>query len=278
MEMTNDEFCALIQSRDPNLANGFYDNLKQLPNNPSDIQFANKSYLDQKISLDAQKRHQSSAFRNMPQREFEYLRQYHMAQLFTAYKNEYDGTANRNSKWLGSPTTTNENDIRRVIGDKPGYIDYQGPMVLDHETILAVCHLASLRGYGNRHSDNEWVNDMNFGGLSKVVDEMISTKNILLENGRLEGDRYSLITGSTIYHETDIAKRAIENKVGNIVFDKTHHAEAAHDFVHRKTNAFSKTASKFKQFFEKINDPDAYNKKMQQLGNQQFELDTNEGR
>ena len=123
---------------------------------------------------------------------------------------------------------------------------------------------------------------MNFGGLTKVVDEMISTKNILLENGKIEtslgSEKYHLLTGSTVYHETDVMKRAVENNVGHHVFDKTHHSEAAHDFVHRKTNIFSKTAAKFKQFFEKINDPDAYNKKMEQLGNQQFELDTNEGR
>lgn len=282
MEMTNDEFCALVQSRDPNLQNGFYNKLKQLPNNPSDPYFSNKSYLDQKISLDAQKRHQHSPFRNMPQSDFESLRSYHMAQLFTAYLDEYDGKGSHHQLWLGSPTATDQDSIRRVIGDRAGSIKYLGDMALDHETIIAVCQLAALRGRGYRSMEENWVSDMNFGGLTKVVDEMISTKNILVENGRLDAapgnEMYSLLTGSTVYRETDVAKRAVENKVGHIVFGKTHHAESAQEFVHRKTNIFSKTAAKFKQFWEKIDNPKDYDKKMQEFGNKQFELDTNEGR
>ena len=261
MELTNDEFAAVIQSRDENVQ----------PN------------LTDRINFDGQQRYNNflrqNGFNSMSQQDFNSLRKYHMTQLFTAYKEEYDGTASNHQKWLGSPTRTDVSAIRRVLGSRTGGAEYEGPMVLDTETITAICHLASMRGYGHRYLDStSWVGKMSYDTLTQVVDEMISTKNILLDNAKLEGDKYSLLTGSTIYRETGIAERAIENSTGMYYFDKIQHTETAHDFSKRKSNIFSKAATKFKNFFEKINDPDAYAKKMEQIGNKEFELNTNEGR
>lgn len=254
MEMTNDEFVAVVQSYDPSLDPKFN--------------------LSSRIPQDAQNRYNTFARQNYPvnmsQQDFESLRRNHMTQLFTAYKQQYDGTASTHQKWLGSQYTTNPSDIRRILGNRAGGVDYNGPMVLDHETITAIYHLASLRGYGNRYFDHEWVDKLNYSTLSQVVDEMISTKNILLENAELEGNPYLLQTGSTIYRETGIAERAIENHVTGHYFDKTQHSETAQDFSRRKTNIFSKTAAKFKTFFEKFNDSEGYAKKQEELGNKAF--------
>ena len=124
---------------------------------------------------------------------------------------------------------------------------------------------------------NEWVNKLNYATLTNVVDEMISTKNILLDHSKIVENepsayaKYSLMSGSTIYRETGITKRAIENQVPGHYFDKIQHAETAQEFSHRKTNIFSKVASKFKTFFEKLENPQEYEKKQSEIGNQAFE-------
>ena len=261
MELTNDEYAAVIQSYDPSLQDS--------------------QNLAHRIELDSAKRYMDFARRNpdinMSQQDFESFRRCHISQLFTAYKEEYDGTASNHQKWLGSATTTDINAIRRVLGNRTGGAEYRGPMVLDDETITAVCHIASVRGLGNRYMDHEWVNKLNYATLTNVVDEMISTKNILLDHSKIVENepsayaKYSLMSGSTIYRETGIAKRAIENQVPGHYFDKIQHAETAQEFSHRKTNIFSKVASKFKTFFEKLENPQEYEKKQSGIGNQAFE-------
>ncbi len=261
MELTNDEYAAVIQSYDPSLQGS--------------------QNLSQKIQFDSASRYMDFARRNpdinMSQQDFESFRKCHIAQLFTAYKEEYDGTASNHQKWLGSATTTDPSIIRRVLGNRTGGAEYNGPMVLDEQTIAAVCHIASIRGMGNRYFDHEWVNKLDYMSLTNVVDEMISTKNILLEtshileNEKNPNTKYGLMMGTTFYKETGIAKRAIENQVSSYSFDKIQHAETAQEFSQRKTNVFSKIASKFKNFFEKLENPQEYEKKQSEIGNQAFE-------
>lgn len=249
MEITNDEYIAVIQSE------------------------ANKPIVTDQIKKDASYRHRTSDFRNMPETDFKSIRAYHMTQLFNAYKEAYDGRGYHHFLSI-SATTTKVDDIRRVIGPKAGSVSYDGPMALDYETIQAVCHLASLRGFGHRLQDSgSWVGDLSYTKLVETVDEMIAVKNLFAE----KTNNPSLKLGSKIYSETDLAKRAIEKTTGTRAFKMKDHELSADELISRKTNIFKKTMDKFTHWWGKANNPKDSRFDENRLGNQTQIVDV-EGR
>ena len=235
IEKTNDEYLAVIQSRDPNIQ----------PN------------LDDQIVSDNSKRVNDFLRRYGPidTGTFEANRNAHMWNLFNAYKSERSGSGATPLMHLNSSTATDIDSVRRVIGSTAGRAYYDGPMYLDPETIAAVCHLASV----STHIDYGMNRDaVNYGSLPQIINEMIATKNIFLANSELGHLTVPMLTGSAIYGQTSIAERAVEHSVGRFCFDKIQHSETAHDFANRKTNIFSKVAAKFKTFFENSQEPSRF--------------------
>lgn len=235
IEKTNDEYLAVIQSRDPNIE----------PN------------LDVQIDNDNSKRVSDFSRRYGPIDEGTYkaYRNAHMWDLFNAYKSERSSSGATPLMHLNSSTATDIDSVKRVIGSTAGRAYYDGPMYLDPETIAAVCHLASV----NHHIDYGMNrNAVDYGSLPKIIDEMIATKNIFLATSELGHLTVPMLTGSAIYGQTSIAERAIEHNIGRFCFDKIQHSETAHDFTNRKTNIFSKVAAKFKTFFENSQEPSRF--------------------
>ena len=258
-----------------------------------------KEDLDAKISTDARQRYESrmrgagtnpqarTNLMNMSQEEFESLRSYQMAQLFNAYKNSQRGHSH---DLLGiGVNATDENQVRRVVGDRPGYIYNDGILALDYDTIAAINHLAGIGRADDTYS-RDWTDSLNYGGLEKIVDEMIATRNILIENTELS---YEESMGDKIYRETDIAKRAIgkaqyqpqdelyqtfnKDRVGVNCFRIDDYELSWNQLMERTSSVWAKTAGKlFKFLDEKINPQKARNDK-DRIGNKTIEIPENIG-
>lgn len=235
IEKTNDEYLAVIQSRDPNIQ----------PN------------LEDQILSDNLKRVNDFSIRygSIDENTYNIHRNHQIGQLFDAYKKARSGNASNSRVFLRGPMDTDIASVRNVVGDKAGYIYNNGEIFLDPETIAAVCHLASISGNLDYYSNRDLVD---YGKLPQIINEMIATKNIFLANSKLGPLTVPMLTGSAIYGQTSIAERAVEHSVGRFCFDKIQHSETAHDFVNRKTNIFSKVAAKFKTFFENSQEPSRF--------------------
>lgn len=246
IKKTNDEYLAVIQSRDssiePNLNSQLYNDA-------------------QKRIDDFSKRHGS-----IDSATYNARRAYHMGQLFEAYKKELRGMGSSSRIHLNGPTDTNIDSVRRVIGAQAGNIPYNEEMYLDSDTIAALCHLASVSRNLNYDSTQQLVT---YGALPKVIDEMIATKNIFISTSELGHLDVSKLTGSSIYNQTSIAERALENNISSVYFDKIQHSETALDFSNRKTNIFSIVAAKFKTFFENSHEPSRFGPTLGEQENKQ---------
>lgn len=273
MEITYDEYIAVWQSPD------------------------SKSSLDDRIAADAQKRYAyrmngvgtdynaRTELAKMSPTSFRSLRIHQMGQLLNAYR---DANKHTNHNLLRiNFGTTNPNDIRRVVGEKPGYIYNDGILALDHETIIAVQHLASLMesGYG-RVQEKKWAKSLSFSNLEKVVDEMIAVKGILAENMKLP---YQEIVGDKVYRETNIAKRAIGKvqypvhseigqitdlpQVGENCFGIKDYELSWNKLVERSNKSWTKTVGKLFKFLDKKIHPDADRNNPNKIGNRTVEVE-----
>lgn len=205
-----------------------------------------------------------------------------MGQLFEAYKNSRDG--NHRDLIAISQYSTDSNEIRRVVGDKPGYIYNNDILALDQETIDAVYHLAEMRGRGPDYAlGKEWVRSLTPLTLEKIVNEMIACKEILTENMNIDYDETY-----KIYDETDISKRAI-GKVQyrvNDEIDKFLHPENVginsfgikdyelnwQQLMERKNKAWTKTGGKLLKFLDGKLNPDAERNNPDRIGNRTVQV------
>lgn len=243
MEITNDEYLAVIQSQE------------------------NRPALNARIDAERSQRHKRSELRNLPERDFRSLRLQHMAQLLDAY-----GTGHNHRLWI-SQYDTKESSIRNVIGPKVGYISYDGPMALDAETIQAIAHLASLRK-GSLGSYGTWKDDLTYSTLENTVDEMIAVKNIFLENIKTSSPVYD----SKFYNETDVSKRSIgKNSItGRDSFSILDYELSCSQLLSRNNSVFHKTIGKFANWWERQNDPNNEKFDPSRLGNQTMEIEGDE--
>ena len=157
-----------------------------------------KKDLDDRIALDRKNRYMQrlsgaespksfQQLSEMSQEDYESLRKHQMSQLFEAYKYAHSGK--RHDLLAISCYDTKPDMIRRVVGNKAGYIYNNDILALDHDTIVAINYLANMKEFRNDYSPTKRiVKELSYNGLSKVVDEMISAKNILVENMNLEYD------------------------------------------------------------------------------------------
>lgn len=264
-----------------------------------------KSGLDNRILADNQKRYAQrmqgagqnpnsvTQLENMTPEEFRNLRSYQMVQLLQAYKQ-----ANRSGihNLLSiTPNTTDLNEIRRVVGEKSGYAYNNGVLALDTETVYAINHIASLMENSYEYSNGKtWANELTRSNLEKVVDEMISTKSILVENAPID---YQDRIGDKIYRETNIAKRAIGKvqtpethmhmpnganikldsanipKVGKNCFGIDDYELSWEQLVERKSNVFIESKNKLFKFLDKKINPEAERNNSERLGNKEIEMD-----
>lgn len=255
-----------------------------------------KENLDNRIANDSEKRYNArlsgagqnveskTKLANMSKMEYESLREYQIVQLFTAYKSSYNAN---NHGLLGIDTnTTNPNDIRRVVGDRPGYIYNNDILALDNDTIVAVNQLASISGSDyNFNEDKKWTQSLTYGNIGKIVDEMVSCKNILAENMNLD---YNDAIGSKIFRQTNIAKRAIgkvqsrsnnqlENdfdtsQVGKNVFGIKDYELSWNKLMLRNSKFWAKTGTKLFNFLDRKIHPNADRNDPDRLGNRTVEV------
>lgn len=261
-----------------------------------------KDALDSRIESDNAKRHaqrmrgvgedpsSKDLLENMSQEEFKSLRRYQMHQLLQAYRDSRSGkTHNLLSISQG---TTNPSEIRKVVGQKAGYIYNNGALALDYDTIVAVNHIASLMESSKENVDNRvWENINTPLNLEKVVDEMIAVKGILTDNLELEnGD----LVGDKIYRETNIVKRAIGKalprergmnlpdgsiieyddstlpKVGKNCFDIKDFELSWEQLMDRKISTLAATKYKLFGFLDKKINPNAERNDPNKVGNRTF--------
>lgn len=281
MEVTYDEFIAVWQSPQQ------------------------KEALDQKIEMDNQSRYNArmngvgrdpqsvSMLSNMNQYQYNNLRAHQMSQLLQAYRDAQSGRIP--DRLSISSTTTDPEQIRRVIGEKPGYIYHTGPMALDYETITAVQHLATLMGPTNNYSpEKEWTKNMSVSKMVKIVDEMVAVKDILAKQENLP---YQDVVGNKIYRETNLAKRAIgkqqlnhkgiaipgqpyveeelfpTDQTGKNVFGIKDYSLSSEQLFNRKTNVFSRISQaisgKVKELFT---EKDKLKEEKEKMGNRTIDL------
>lgn len=254
-----------------------------------------KEDLDNRIDMDRKNRYiqrQKGAGRpesvqkldQMSQEEFESLRRHQMSQLFEAYKYAHSG--HRHDLLAISYYDTKPEMIRRVVGDKAGYIYNNDILALDKDTIIAINYLANMREFHNDYAPGEKViQELSYNSLSKVVDEMISTKNILVENMNLGYDDSSY---DKIYRETNIAKRAIgkaqqrpsdeltnrmlPEKVGLNVFRIKDYELSWDELVERKSKVWTKTVGKFFRFLDRKINTSAERNNPNRIGNRTVEV------
>ena len=281
MEITYDEFIAVWQSPQQ------------------------KEALDQKIEMDNNARYQArmngegkdpqgkAMLANMTPNQFKSLRTHQMLQLLNAYR---DARSSKVPDLLSiSATTTNMNDIRRVLGDKPGYIYHTGPVALDYETVCAVQHLAELMGPSGSYAyDKEWTKHMYPSRMTAVIDEMVAVKDILAKQENLP---YNDVVGNKIYRETNLVKRAIgksqmthqgiaipgvgyadealfpTDQKGKNVFGIEDYSLSAENLFKRKTNIFSRIShaisGKVKEMFT---DKDKLQEEKAKIGHRTMEV------
>ena len=224
-----------------------------------------KETLDARIEADTQARYSQRMFGvgtdeksrtelyTMSPQQYKHLRSYQMVQLLDAYKS---ANSSRTPNLLSiNSGTTDPHTIRRVIGDRPGYIMHNGTLALDHDTIQAVHYISTLIGDGFAYGESEWKKSIDRHSLEKIVDEMISIKSVLIEQTQMP---YKDAQGSKIYRETNLVKRAIgkaqpEYKKDYLFISDDERAQSGYnvfgikdfeltgqELLKRKTNRFSK--------------------------------------
>lgn len=255
-----------------------------------------KESLNEKISEDAQKRYElrmNGAGSNLESRnqlaqlspeKFRSLRVYQMVQLYEAYRIAYTKDVR---PLLGIDTQTTDIDkVRRVVGDKHGYIYNDDILALDSDTIVAINYIAEMRGASHDFVDgHQWQKSMTPYNLEKVVDEMITCKNILAENLNLN---YKDVEGAKIYRETDFTKRAIgkaqyksdnqfesylsPEKVGKNCFGIKDYELSWQKLMENKNKLWAKTGGKLFKFLDRKINPTAERNNMDRLGNKTVEV------
>lgn len=256
-----------------------------------------KEALNERIEQDRQERYRfrmglnadypenNRRLARMPIEEFESIRKHQMAQLYEVYKNAYSG--GYHSSLSIRPGTTNPELLRRVIGDQGGYIYNTGIFALDEDTISAVKYIAELReSTSSGYIESNWARGLSSYGLEKAVDEMITAKNILIENSDIS---YKDTMYGKIFKETNIAKRAIGKvqyataedrfldhaKVGINCFGIKDYELNWQQLMERKSKNWSKVGSKLLGFLSrklnlksKDNDPDRIGNRTMNIGDE----------
>ena len=255
-----------------------------------------KADLNRKIALDEQKRYSSrmlgaganlqstKLLQTMPLEEYKSLRAYQICQLYQAYQNS---KTDKNHKLLSiKPGTTDPEQIRRVVGDKAGYIYNNDILALDDDTISAVNYLSELSGNGYySYGSQAWEESLTRNNLEKIVDEMVSCKNILVENMNIN---YEEAIGSKIFRETDIAKRSIgkaqyryegdfsqlynPTQVGRNIFGINDYELSWKQLIERKSKIWAKTGKKLFKFLDRKLHPEEERNNPNRIGNREVKV------
>lgn len=221
---------------------------------------------------------------NMSPTEFRSLRIYQIGQLLQAYK---DSTSGRDKKlmWI-TPYITDPNDIRRVVGNKAGYIYNSDVLALDQDTIDAVNYIAKLGNGDYNYQNKELFSSLTPYNLEAIVDEMIACKEILTENMNIDyTERHK------IYDETDIVKRAIgkvqyrsydemdkflhQDQVGINVFGINDYELNWQQLMNRQSKAWTKTGGRLLKFLDRKLNPEAERNNSNRIGNRTVDFTEN---
>lgn len=208
---------------------------------------------------------------NMSQSEYENLRRYQMTQLYNAYVNKERGGYQMQMDVRNSGDTSIES-VRRVTGDKPGYIYNTGILALTQDDITIISNIVQTK-FRQRSDDGYYRNEsISSLGLETMVNEISAIQSISLNNLNAE---YGEISVSKICQGTDALKRIMGMYAGRNVYGIDDFEQCA---KLQRRGLISKAIDKLGRSIEKALHPEAKKFDENRFGNQEISIKTEDER